>query len=596
MTDNLPQNSRATAAESLDIMASSTARLRKSSRVSSPAPKVAKEPPALDAEEADPKKKTFMDKWVEPPLRSPVPSYQDYGVEKVGVLEQMRPLGQMPPQKAHAQVKRLIHLKNGNLSSSTKEVPAPTAESTGSTGSRGEESSLPESTRSQTPPAPSTPAPEKGAARPPSKIFPVKPANTRLSIPTGVAATKDQQRLARIMEQAIDRANSVGDETMALALKKLFRDSFNDERLYKILETTLSPGTQTEAEQKVFQSYVKEARHLFKKARSHSSSAHKSSRSDVQASTSPSKSPSKTQRSGAASGTRNMVNKAEATTIFTPAITANTSRSSTPTPRARRSEINGVKEVPHDPAKLEPDSNQRASRSKSNSSAVSSLTSMGSSEMEASGAVRPPSASAEGHLAQPKQNASRPEKPASSQPAPSSPSSSTDHHHQGSTSHTSPGPKLHTFMTTSTKTNGHVKHPKSKSTSSLKRDSTAAELDEDSGDAEVVIKRKKYERTFEDASIHGSALRGSLVEVRIPAKQSAGAKPSSAHLKNSNANGLHLDSIHGKRKTRDDDDALVSATSSAFGDHPPQSLSRPETPTLGRPSKKPKKAPRVKTS
>ena len=581
----------------------STAKLRKSSRVSSPAPKLVREAAAaaaaLDAEEADLKKKTFMDKWVEPPLRSPVPSYQDYGLERGGVLEQMRPLGQMPPQKAQAQVKRLIHLKNGNLSSSTKEVPAPPAESTESTGSTKGESHTAERTRSQTPPAQSKPAAEKAAVRPPSKIFAVKPANTRLSIPTGVAATKDQQRLARIMEQAIDRANSVGDETMALALKKLFRDSFSDERLYQILETTLSPGTQTEAEQKVFQSYVKEARHLFKKPKSHSSSAQKSARSEGPASASPSKSPSKPQRSGAASGTRHMVNQGEATATLQPSITtASTSRSSTPTTRARRSEMNGIKSLSStDKAQPDKDSGQRATRSKSNSSAVSSLTSIGSSEMEPSGAFRPPSLDGEAD-AQQNKNASRPENPALSQPTASSASSasspSTDHHHHA---HRSPGPKLHTFMTTSSTTNGHVKHSKSKSATSLKRDSAVADLDDDSRDAELAAKRKKYERTFGDAPIQESALRGSLVGGQSSITQPAGAKLSSAQLKNASAKALQLHSINGKRKMREEDDAPLSASSSAFGDHPVPSLSRPETPTnLGRPAKKAKKAPRVKTS
>ncbi|KKY20880.1 putative phd finger domain protein [Phaeomoniella chlamydospora] len=44
--------------------------------------------------------KTFMDKWVEPPLRDPAPSFEDYkGLERHGVLAKMVPLGERPTPK-----------------------------------------------------------------------------------------------------------------------------------------------------------------------------------------------------------------------------------------------------------------------------------------------------------------------------------------------------------------------------------------------------------------------------------------------------------------------------------------------------------------
>src|SRR5271156_1129472 len=72
------------------------------SRFSSPANIVEKdaEGKAPDAPVAKNVQKTFLDKWVEPPLRPPAPSFEDTkGLERVGVLEHMAPLGQPPSQK-----------------------------------------------------------------------------------------------------------------------------------------------------------------------------------------------------------------------------------------------------------------------------------------------------------------------------------------------------------------------------------------------------------------------------------------------------------------------------------------------------------------
>jgi len=46
------------------------------------------------------KPKTFLDKWVEPPLPPPRPSFMDAGIERHGVVQNMAPLGTRPSQKA----------------------------------------------------------------------------------------------------------------------------------------------------------------------------------------------------------------------------------------------------------------------------------------------------------------------------------------------------------------------------------------------------------------------------------------------------------------------------------------------------------------
>jgi hypothetical protein len=78
---------------------------RKSSRFSSPAttaPRAEREAATNvnDVEKAKEIPKTFMDQWVEPPLRAPAPSFEDHrGLERVGVLEHFQPLGQVPTTK-----------------------------------------------------------------------------------------------------------------------------------------------------------------------------------------------------------------------------------------------------------------------------------------------------------------------------------------------------------------------------------------------------------------------------------------------------------------------------------------------------------------
>ena len=86
-----------------------SATTRKSSRFSSPAttaPRAEREAAGnvSDVQKAKevPKEvpKTFLDQWVEPPLRAPAPSFEDHrGLERVGVLEHLQPLGQLPTPK-----------------------------------------------------------------------------------------------------------------------------------------------------------------------------------------------------------------------------------------------------------------------------------------------------------------------------------------------------------------------------------------------------------------------------------------------------------------------------------------------------------------
>src|SRR5439155_4681710 len=109
----------------------STRPTRKSARVSSPHNIANGNNSSVPAagQDAPVRKKTFMDQWVEPPVRQPQPSFQDYkGIERHGVLEQMAPLGVLPAVKAKSKgkgeaLRRSTQLRNGE-SSAPKERPS----------------------------------------------------------------------------------------------------------------------------------------------------------------------------------------------------------------------------------------------------------------------------------------------------------------------------------------------------------------------------------------------------------------------------------------------------------------------------------------
>ena len=73
-----------------------------------------------------------VDEWEEPPLRNPVPSFEDYkGLERHGVLEHMAPLGSLPNSKVKARVRqyepprRPLPLRNGEVKGSREDMSTP---------------------------------------------------------------------------------------------------------------------------------------------------------------------------------------------------------------------------------------------------------------------------------------------------------------------------------------------------------------------------------------------------------------------------------------------------------------------------------------
>jgi hypothetical protein len=57
----------------------------------------------------EPKKgkvQTFLDRWIEPPTKNPTPSFEEHGLHRGGVLQEMAPLGAMPSARLRARMRQ----------------------------------------------------------------------------------------------------------------------------------------------------------------------------------------------------------------------------------------------------------------------------------------------------------------------------------------------------------------------------------------------------------------------------------------------------------------------------------------------------------
>ncbi|KAI9809548.1 MAG: hypothetical protein M1827_006783 [Pycnora praestabilis] len=532
---------------------------RKSSRKSSPFSHNIKEAPTAPAEQPKEEKKTFMDRWVEPPLRQPAPSFEDYkGLERHGVLEHMAPLGVLPTTRVKLRVKpeppkRVNQVKqSGNAMA--REAPV-TPEPPPIMGNRRSE---PHKIEDRPPRTPSGRDVVEDADYTPkaSTRSAVKntPAQNSLGATPNSRTPAGRAILEQVVNAAVKRASEIGKGALGLAIKKIFDESLNNPGLAELLDAVLAQRP-TKRQTADFQAYIQEARKDVKIATSRSNSARRSPGGAAGLSSkASSKSPSKSTRSGAASGTRNNVStKIEA-------AEPNTSPSSLKLPHQEAAtngktlKSNGM--ATNGKAKL------RRSKSSSSSSSLSSLSSLDQTFA--------PSMETE--------HANTSDIPAQDRPM------------NASKAQSSLGPKLHIFSTTNSASNNN-----------LKRSSTVAGLPHESADELLAAKRRKFEKIFDDYTVRDSSIRSSPVRKEPEPPQSFASKSSTSlptpgypkRLRNGN----------GKKIAKDDYEDLDSPSSSLPGDVLASipaltgSLSRPGTPgVLGRPSKKLKKAARIKMS
>ncbi|KAI9778113.1 MAG: hypothetical protein M1835_005003 [Candelina submexicana] len=527
---------------------------RKSSRMSSPFTASTRNSPLPSAVQSNEEKRTMLDRWVEPPLRQPAPSFEDHkGLERHGVTEHMAPLGALPTTKVKLRVKaepprRVMQMKNGVASAAREQLATPEPAAPASIvrpESRRVDERLPKvtSTREARADADYTPkAPPRPAAKPiPASIPLLGTPNSRT--PSG------RRQLEQVVNAAVKRSSEVGNPDLGLAVKELFDDSLHDQTLADLLDAVLAQRP-TPRQAADFQAHIKSARKRIKLRNSKSNSARSSRVGAGVSSKSPSKSPSKDTRSGVAT-TRNLI-KSEATEPNPHPISKTVQER--PLTNGKIAAINGM-------ASKDGQSVTRLKRSSSSSS----LSTLSSPEPNFAASMET-------------DHASSIDIPAIGQPI------------STSKSQTLLGPKLHTFSTASPTTN-----------TSLKRNSTAAGFGHGEDGDLLNAKRQKFRKDFDDYQITESSIRVSPSGKEPDFDLSSVSKPSpSSHL---SSYPTRLRNGTAKRITRDDYDELDSPSSSLQSDTLTQGLaatashSRQDTPNyLGRGLKKVRKAARIKMS
>ena len=433
--------------------------IRRSSRMSSPMDTSTRDSLPVKKEAQTFKEQgSVLGQWIEPPLRAPAPSFEDYkGLERHGVLEHMAPLGTLPSQKvklrlrAYDPPRRAIQVKNGDPVTTEKvNTPEPTVPLLFRRSEpRKVDDRLPKLSSSrereddQDYKPKSTPKAAASKAIPPPS--PLGTLNLHLTSP--------QVRLKEIVNSAVARSRHLGNPVLGLAIKKLWEESLNNRTLAELLNSVLS-GKTTPQQQSNFQAYIKIARKHIKAEKRRNS--HSSSNLSLPANFA-SKSPSKSARLSVArqfGSPKDDLSEATGTNK----IQNPNSKPPTPKQHTKIMEPNGVTLKEERPTK-------RVKRSTSASSS-SSLSSLSSVSIDQDFVPSPEIGQATIH--------------ASAQPMTKSSMPQSAH-----------GPKLHHNPTTSVpkrSTNG--------SCSSL-----------DISVEESAAKRRKLQKTFEDFTVTESGMR-----------------------------------------------------------------------------------------
>jgi len=262
----------------------STRSLRnRSSRFSSPATIVEREAASRGAEAPAGKngQQTTLDKWVEPPVRAPVPSFEDSkGLERVGVLELIQPLGVPPSQKL------LQKLKLNYARPSPRGTPTQNEEVVTAVVAEAEKldhlvSPVESEMAAEHPPPPVPPPPppsfEPVVISSPPRGRPAKKDIAEMSLinltPSPVKSTFSsatpvspkphsiqehlrQDRLRNHVDHAVRIAEQKGEADLVPGLRKLRHDAPLNAELWNVLEAVVQQ-TPSDAQFKVFKRYIK---------------------------------------------------------------------------------------------------------------------------------------------------------------------------------------------------------------------------------------------------------------------------------------------------------------------------------------------------
>lgn len=249
----------------------------RSSRYSSPATFAEKEAVSKPVESPVTRngQQTSLDKWMEPPVRAAVPSFEDTrGLDRVGVLENMQPLGAPPSQRL------LQKLKLNYARPSPRATPAQPEEVSTSVAEPEKmdtASPMGSETLSEMPPdlpLQSDPvvfsSPPRG--RPPRRDLAempqaanMSPASVRLSFsqtsqtsprPHSIQEHLRQDRLQNHISRAVREAQQKGSPDLVPGLQKLRDDAQGAPDLWNVLEAVIQQSPSA-TQFKTFKRYIK---------------------------------------------------------------------------------------------------------------------------------------------------------------------------------------------------------------------------------------------------------------------------------------------------------------------------------------------------
>lgn len=255
-------------------MSSSRLRNRQSSRYTSPAilPEKSAETAPTEVGGVNIGEQTSLDQyWAEPPVRDGIPSFQDQGLERLGVLEHMAPLGAFPTQKTLQKLK----INGPRLSfRAMTGTPAPQSEEAMTPATEVDRIEMPSpvDTETQTENPVVFSSPERGRPRKQDNGQTVMPFIVDLSTPSPVKPTfpqssepSPQSAISRIpapedvafqLDKAISKAEQDGTRKLIPGLQKLREDVLTDPHLAALLDAVYR-GSTTRQQFKRFKKYIK---------------------------------------------------------------------------------------------------------------------------------------------------------------------------------------------------------------------------------------------------------------------------------------------------------------------------------------------------
>jgi len=237
----------------------------------------------------------MLDKWIEPPVKQPVPSFEEHGFERGGVLEHMAPLGVKPSAKLKQKIRNEMQRKSNGKFNAVQSIeeadntpgttPAPEPERSVSRqpddavvpqlpvnkDEEQDEDYVPNGVKATSrPPKPVPPPPinngsaSAGGSRRASTITPRGTPKTMAPLQIVAQTPRSRQEWESVIESAIRKANETGKTEIGLAVQLVYEESFTIPRLGYLLEVVSSQKS-TRAEQREFQSHIKRAKKLLHK-------------------------------------------------------------------------------------------------------------------------------------------------------------------------------------------------------------------------------------------------------------------------------------------------------------------------------------------